>query len=125
MERFEPSKDLRKNILFQIVKEEHRRAKNYLLASCATATASIVGVIFSARYVMQAVSQSSFYRYVSLLFSDSDIVLSHWREFAFSLVESLPFFAVTLVLVAIVVLMVSIRVFTNNTRRSSGFSFGN
>lgn len=123
MDQFHPSKELRKNILLQIVKEEGRRAKNYLLASFATAAASIVGFIFAAQYVTQAISQTSFYRYFSLLFSDSDIVLSYWRQFTLSLVESLPFFAVTLVLVAIVVLMVSIRVFTNNARRSLSFSF--
>lgn len=123
MDQFKPSKELRENILFQIVKEEGRRAKNYLLVSFITTTASIVGVIFSAQYVMQAVYQSSFYRYLSLLISDSDIVLSYWQQFTLSLVESMPFFAVTLALVAIVILMVSIRVFTNNARRSFNFSF--
>lgn len=123
MDQFKPSKELRKNILLQVVKEEGRRAKNYLLVSLITSTASIVGVVFAAQYVVQAIFQTSFYRYFSLLFSDSDIVLSYWRQFTLSLVESLPFFAVTLVLVAIVVLMVSIRVFANNTRRSFSFSF--
>jgi len=125
MEQFQPSTQLRKNILLQIVKEEHHRAKNYVLASLGAASASVIGVVFSIKYVAQAISESSFYQYFSLLFSDPDIVVSYWREFTLSLVESLPFFAITLVLVAIVVLMTSIRIFINNSRREPSFSFGN
>lgn len=125
MERLEPSKNLRKNILLTIVKEERQRAKKYLAVSFAVASASAVGLVFSIQYIAQAISQSSFYQYLSLLFSDSDIVLSYWKSFAMSLVESMPFFAVTLVLFAVVALMMSIRVLIKNSGRNFSPSFSN
>lgn len=125
MDQLQPPSELRKNILLQIVREEHHRAKNYVLASVATASVSVMGVIFSINYVAQAISASSFYQYLSLLFSDPDVVLSYWKEFVLSLVESLPFFAITLVLVAVVVLMLSVRVFTSNSQRVPSLSFSN
>lgn len=125
MDKFEPSKDLRQNIVLTIVKEERQRAKNYLILSSTTALGSVVGVIFSVQYVIQVITQLSFYKYFSLFFSDSDIVLSYWRDFVMSLVESMPFFAITLVLLAVVALMMSVRVFINNSGRDFGFSFSN
>lgn len=122
MDQFQPSKDLQKNIILQIRKEEYRRAKNYLIASFATVVVSVVGVVFSIRYVLQGISEASFYRYMSLLFSDPDIVLSYWRQFMLSLVESLPFFAITLVLVATVAFMISIRAFAQSMNSRQGLS---
>jgi len=125
MDHFEPSKELRQGILRTIAREELQRAKNYLLISLATASVSIVGTVFAIIYAAQSLYQSSFYQYSSLLFSDADIVLSYWREFALTLAESLPFLAITLVLVAIVTFMVSLRLFTNNVQPYRKLSFSN
>ena len=107
---------LRTHILARIGEEERRRAKIFLAASMATLSLSIVGVVYSVRYMLQGLYQSSFYSYFSLLFSDPDVVLAYWREFAFSLAESLPLLGVTASLITVAVLLLSVRVLANNLR---------
>jgi len=45
------------------------------------------------RYVASGFSQSGFYQYFSLLFSDSDAILSHFADFLILLGESVPLFS--------------------------------
>jgi len=116
---------LRKRVLTSIRKEEIRRARVYVICALMAGLSSIVGIVFSIAYIARAISQSSFYQYFSLLFSDADIVRSYWKSFGMSLVESMPFFATTLVLFAVVVLMMSVRVFIKNSGRNFSPSFSN
>jgi hypothetical protein len=37
-----------------------------------------------------SIGQSGFGQYLSLIFSDSRVVISHWQDFGLSLLESLP-----------------------------------
>ncbi len=117
-----PSNDLRNKIIRNIVKNEYKRAKKYLLLSLITASASFVGLFFSVKYALNSFYQSSFYDYFSLIFSDRDMVLSNWKEFSLSLMESLPYFSVTLVLVAIGLFMYSMLIYANTTKRDFSFS---
>ena len=123
MGQYQPSHELRESILSRIATEEHQRARRYLLASFTAATVSVAGIVFAGTYVVRAIYEARFYQYVSLLFSDTDIVLSYWREFMLSLAEALPFFAITLVLVAVATLMLSIRMLTSTSRRDLSLSF--
>ena len=115
-DKIDPPAMLRTHILARIGEEERRRAKIFLAASMATLSLSIVGVVYSVRYMLQGLYQSSFYSYFSLLFSDPDVVLAYWREFAFSLAESLPLLGVTASLITVAVLLLSVRVLANNLR---------
>lgn len=123
MGQFEPSKELRGRILSTIALDERRLARKYLLGSAATLIASGVGVVVSVRAVIAAAAESSLYHYASLLFSDSDIVLSYWKTFAFSLVEAVPFFALTAVFAMLLVGMASLYWCITHTRRGFTFSF--
>lgn len=116
MDRLEPSKKLREKILFSINKEEIRRAKMYFLVSVTTGLVSIFGLIFSIRYMIQEFYQSSFVSFISLIFSDPTIMVSYWRELSMSLLETLPIFGITVSLLAVYVLLVSVRVLVKNTR---------
>ena len=111
-----PPAALRKNILFGILKEERRRARNHLFVSGVAMPLSVIALVFSAQYLMQSFYQGSFYEYLSILFTDTDVAFMYWREFALSVVESMPFMEITLSLVAVLSLLASIRVFTGNLR---------
>lgn len=69
---------------------------------------SIVGLIPSLSYLVSAFALSSFGQYLSLVASDGDIVLLNWKEFAFSLIESLPLMNITLVSIMLLGLIYSI-----------------
>lgn len=125
MDKLKPPKELREKILFSINKEEIRRAKTYFLVSVTTAMASIFGLIFSIRYMIQEFYQSSFYSYLSLIFSDPSIVVSYWEELSISLLETLPILGITISLIAVYTLLVSIRTLVKNTRGILIPSFNN
>ncbi|MFZ2253327.1 MAG: hypothetical protein WAW13_04130 [Minisyncoccia bacterium] len=121
MDKLEASEDLRGKILISIQREELHRARVYILTSLATALTSILGAVFAVKYMIISFYQSSFYSYFSLLFSDSDVALSYWREFLFSLAETLPLLGIILLLVAIGVFFMSLRVFANNIKIKQNF----
>ncbi|MFZ2522223.1 MAG: hypothetical protein WAX44_04560 [Minisyncoccia bacterium] len=125
MDKLKLPKELREKILFSINKEEIRRAKTYFLVSVTTGLASIFGLIFSVRYMIQEFYQSSFYSYLSLIFSDPSIAVSYWKELSMSLLETLPILGITISLIAVYVLLVSIRTLAKNTRGILIPSFNN
>lgn len=121
----EPPQRLRHSIFTRIRQEEYHRAKVHFLASFAVLPFSIFGVVFALQYMVQEFYRSGFYNYFSLIASDTDAVLVYWREFALSLVETLPLFGITVSLAAIVLLLVMIRTSAVNFRNRRTFSFSN
>lgn len=109
-------KGLRSNILLSIRKEERRRARLYLFVATIVVPSSVFGAWLSASLMVQEFLSSSFYTYLSLLFSDTDIVLAYWQQFALSLAESIPLIGVTVFLIALAALLVSLRTFLGNVR---------
>lgn len=118
-----PSKTLRGHIISGVKGYERRRARLYLLISGVGVPLSIAGIIFSVAYIGRELNHSSFYQYFSLLFSDTDVVFSYWREFAFSIAESIPVIGFMLALAALAALLASIRVFVANTDHHLTLSF--
>ena len=116
MDKLKPSKELRQKILFSINKEEIQRAKTYFLVSMTTALVSIFGLIFSVRFMVQEFYQSSFYSYLSLVFSDPNTLVSYWKELSMSLLETLPILGITISLIAVYSFLFSIRTLVKNTR---------
>jgi hypothetical protein len=117
MDKLKPTKDLRRNIIFGIKREEHRRAKIYIFSYASIVPISLVGVVLSFRYVSEGFYQSGFYEYLSLLFSGDSVVYEYWKELSLSLVDSMPIIGIIAFLVALGVLVWSGSNALSNTRR--------
>ena len=77
------------DILVRIrAREQCLRTLRFTL-SFVSALISFTLIIPAIRLVGQELSQSGFYSYLSLIFSDGGAVLSSWKEFALLLAESL------------------------------------
>jgi len=111
--------NLRKNILSGIHKYEYRQARNFLVLSAVTGTMSLAGIVGSVWYLAATLTQTSFYHYLSLVFTDADLVLPYWKEFVLSLAETLPLFGITLILVGVVAFLLSLRTFVGNISHRS------
>lgn len=111
-----PSAVLRRAIIARIRIMEYRRARAFLIASGVAISFSVVAIVLSVSYLVHAFLQSSFAAYLSLLFSDTDVVVLYWREFALSIVESAPVFGITIGLSALLALLASARLFVRNIR---------
>lgn len=125
MDRIEPPKRLKLSILASIVEEERRRVKRLLVIFAPASLLSLIGIIFSIQYVLKAFYQSDFYTYFSLLLSDPDVVLTYWKEFAMSLIDTIPFMWITVSLISIALFLICLRMFSNSIRNNFSPSFSN
>jgi len=66
--------------------------------------------------VAERFSQSGFFQYLSLVFTDGEIVLSNWKVFASSLLESAPFYEATIFLAVVFVLLQSLKFAVRNLK---------
>lgn len=114
---------LRKKILISIQREEIKRARVFIVTALVIGLSSITGMIFAFKYAITALTQSGFYRYASLVFSDFDIVLISWKDFILSLTESILLIGLTIALTTILLLLFSIRILVKNSKQSHILSF--
>lgn len=103
-----PKAQLRENILAR-VKRLHERALFMRRAVFGGGAAlSVVGLYPSISFALGEIAQSSFTQYASLLASDSDVALSNWNEFFYSIAESFPIVGGTLVLVCFLLFFIAL-----------------
>ncbi len=101
----DPSPQLSENIMKEVRRFENKKIRIRFILSSLIACASLGGIIESVLRLIQSSNQSGFFQYLSLLFSDSATFFSYWKEFAFSLAESLPLMSVVLLLSVVAVFL--------------------
>ncbi len=90
-------------ILSRINLEVKSRARQMLwLFGCGSLGAFGL-LVYLFKYIIQAFSHSGFYEYLSLAFSGDSTVFIYWKEFAFSVLDSLPLLTLIAFLGTIVV----------------------
>ncbi len=119
-----PPADLKNKILKSIETAIERKNKNRKIIGFSVFSVSIISFIGFAVNLFNALELSGFSAYLSLIFSDSKLVLGNFGEFALSLVDSLPFFAITITLVSMLVIFISIR-YATNSKKELSYSFNN
>ena len=95
-------------VLARLGQEQKKHARRNLLIFGAVDIFSIAGLVLAGLSLVNLLASSSFYNYLSLLWSDSGTLALYWQELLMSLVESLPFLGLTVFLVVILVTMVSL-----------------
>ncbi len=89
-EEKEPSQNLVQKILFAIDEKQRRSLRFRVILSGSLALIALIAFIPAWREFQTEISQSGFWQFVSLLFSDSHFVVAYWNDLLFSLLESLP-----------------------------------
>ncbi len=107
--KYEENFNLGKNIWLTLIKREKRNTQIKLWSFASMGFVSIIGLIPAIKILLTDLSQSGFYEYLSLAFSDSGLILSIWREFIFSLAESLPILSVIFTLSLIFIFFLSLK----------------
>jgi len=74
---------------------------------------SFSGVVFVIENLIYQLSQSGFYEYSALIFSDMNSVAVYWRELSMSLIGSIPVVNIIISLVLIFIILISIRSILN------------
>lgn len=116
MDRINLPEGLRTKVFTLIQKEELRRARILAFSALVLLFSSMIGGVFAIKYLVQSISQSGFYSYLLLLFSDPDVILTSWKELMLLLAESAPLAAITFFLLALVPLLASVRTLVKNLK---------
>ncbi|MGC9602741.1 MAG: hypothetical protein ABSE76_03340 [Minisyncoccia bacterium] len=94
----EPRAGLYFAIMERIAYAKRRKARVRTGLFAALAVVSGAALIPALQYTAEQFYVSGFYDYLTLVFSDRGFVLTYWRQFSLSLVESLPSLAILLLL---------------------------
>lgn len=109
---------LKKAILERIRMEEKRAAQRVVAISAPFILASIGGVVWAVQSAITSLSQTGFAEYVSLMFSDTSVIVTVWQPLMLSIIESLPYFALTVLVGAGLVFFAFTVVAAQNVRRA-------
>jgi len=105
----DPPEYLSGRILAQIGEHKKRMARiNFFLFE----TAGLVSLAIAAasfKFAIDDFSQSGFYSYASLIFSDLNVIAVYWKDFVILLAESVPLLWFTAFLASIFILLESIK----------------
>ncbi len=74
---------------------------------------SLAGFVYATLIFRSDLLHSSFLSLVSLLFSDISIVLAHWQDFVFSLLETFPVLSAVYLLVPVIFFLMFLKLFFN------------
>jgi hypothetical protein len=107
--RYEPEPDLSRAVWSAILLRDKHKARFKLWAFAFTGLASLAGLVPVLKILSNDLTRSGFYEYFSLIFSDTSSILSFWKEFTFSLSESLPVMSIIFTLSLLFVCFLSAR----------------
>ncbi len=111
-----PPSGLQGSVLARLAWERRHAARRRLCAQGSLAVLSLAGSVPAVQYAVREFAATGFSQFFSLLFSDRGIVLTYWREFGLSLVESLPILGIVVVLVTAFALISSLSSAARNVR---------
>lgn len=105
----EPPAGLAEAVLGRIDRVKRRRFMLRRLSFAGISLIPLVAVFVAFAVLIRDIRQSGFVQYFSLLFSDGRLIAAFWREYLFSLVESLPLLSVAGCLLSIFSFLVVIK----------------
>ncbi|MDD5050690.1 MAG: hypothetical protein PHV93_03035 [Candidatus Pacebacteria bacterium] len=100
-----PPQGLCLSIIKKVRSIQSRNAKIRFTLSSIVTLVSLGGIFESILKLIESSNQSGFSQYFSLIFSDSTLFFSYWKEFGLSLVESLPLVSLVFLLGIVVVFL--------------------
>ena len=107
--KYEPEPDLAFSVLYTIFKKEKSSTRIKLWSLSFVLFLSTIGLIPAFEILLNNLAHSGFYEYFSLIFSDSKLIFSYWKELIFSIAQSLPVMSIVLSLSLIFVFFLSLK----------------
>jgi hypothetical protein len=106
---YSPESSLSLNIWKVVLKRQRKVSLIRLWSYSLMSALSFSAFLFSAKELSLKFSQSGFYQYLSLFFSDSQTAIAYYKQFMLSLVEALPVFSLMLVLAMLLIFLSTLR----------------
>lgn len=90
------SPELLGRVMEKIEQKEHMALKRKLIFHSVFSVLSMAGLVLSWQWLQNNLASTGFWHFFSLLFSDSQVILAYWQNFALALIETLPVTALLL-----------------------------
>ncbi|MFA7252651.1 MAG: hypothetical protein WC027_02235 [Candidatus Paceibacterota bacterium] len=100
---------LNSKILLRIDQERVKRLKRQSLITKFVGGLSFISFFPIFINLVSQMQNSGFWNYLSLLFTDTSIVMTYWKQFSMTLIETAPVFPLTLILVSLLGLSLSFK----------------
>jgi len=100
---------LNSKILLRIDHERVKRLNRQVLITRIVGGLSFVSFFPIFINLVGQMQNSGFWNYLSLLFTDTGIVMTYWKQFSMSLIEATPVFPLTLILISLLGLSISFK----------------
>lgn len=104
------------NIWGVIQKKKNNAYRLKIFGYVSLGLLSMSGSVFSIESLINKFSKLGFSDYFSLIFSDTGLLSTYWREYVLTLIESLPIVSLALSLVLIFIFFVSVERMTSQFR---------
>ncbi len=121
---YQEPENLRDCVWSAIAARDKRMIRIKFWSFVAVTVASLSLLMPALKTLSTDISQSGFYDYFSLIFSNGGSVVTYWKELAFSLAESLPVGSIVFVLSLIFVFFLSLRYMLRQTNKEQLISRG-
>lgn len=104
-------------IFNRIDQEEEKKTQIRVIITRIVGGLSFVALFPIFFNVFSQLQNSSFWNYLSLMFTDTSTVFVYWKEFLLSLIEAFPVFQISLILFLTFLLFVSLRFSTKDFKK--------
>lgn len=104
-----PRLDLESDIIQTVFRKNARNITIKFWTSVTVGVASIIGIVPAVRAMASALTQSGFYEYLTLLFSNGGMLSRYSSDLVIALGESVPGVSITIFLFVFVVLLWSLQ----------------
>ncbi len=106
--------NLYSTVILRIDSEKRKSAKRRLFYTSGAILISVVAFVEASASMLGSLARSGFYNYFSLIFSDGFALVSSWKEFVFSLVESFSVSEFIVLLSIVFVVLISVKILIKN-----------
>jgi len=114
----QPPAELESRILSRIGELGKLKVLKYKVAIFAASSAvSAVAAVFAFMILRTNLAETGFWQFLSLLFSDYQILAAYWQNYLMSLAESMPISSLVLLLMCIFIFCESVRLLANNAKK--------
>jgi hypothetical protein len=111
----EPPENLFNKIITQIELEKNlAKIKKQLAIFSLISSLSLAGVILMFSLTQKGFVDSGFTQFLSLLFTDFEIVSAYWQNFAISLIDTLPIMRIILFAASLLVFVYSLKIISKD-----------
>ena len=111
--------DLYKAVLFRLSVEQRRALRRRFALAVVSFVASVIAAFSAILVLATSLSQSGFWKFVSLAFSDGGTVVTYWQQFSLSLLESFSVPEMVVSLVCVLAVMMSLKFLLKNKKAFS------